>query len=158
MGQTFPHCLHSSRATMVVAGDVDESGVLDSLQHAYQELESFEIREDKLVPGCGECWRISLMNDAQFAGSVTTPGCGWVDYQYWHLPARTDYGTPQAEVEVFSHSSNCLCGYCPHVIRLCCASFWCCFGDSGNNQRTIQQVVDHINQRKSGSLNQLTFF
>ncbi|MDP2438884.1 MAG: hypothetical protein Q8P67_24325 [archaeon] len=146
----FPHCSHSTIATIPFPEGVSADGFLEEVRGAYSSLDSYALYERKREnPGC--CPH-SLETDATLVGGWTSPGCGWIDYQFWHFPSSPNPGygaiSDRRAVVVFSRSSNFLCGFCPHFIRALCGMCCQCYGDGGKNQIHIAELMAEADKQK----------
>ena len=146
----FPHCCHSTLAMIPIPSGVPQDELVASVREAYQELDAYDLYDDKRDrPGC--CPH-RFETDAIVVGGWRSPGCGWVDYQYWHFPssANPNYGaiSDKTSILVFSRSSNFLCTWWPHFIRVCCGGFCQCYGDGGANRQHVTELIQAADKPK----------
>ena len=149
----FPHCCHSALVTIPLPTGVSQDQLVDSIRHAYDDLDDFELFDGKRDnPGC--CPH-RLERSASIVGGMVTPGCGWIDYQYWHFPSsdNVNYGSlASGNIMVFSRSSNFLCGCFPHFMRACCGFFCQCYGDGGKNLGHINALANAVKPQPLGPI------
>mmetsp|Transcript_21728 Transcript_21728/g.32266 ORF Transcript_21728/g.32266 Transcript_21728/m.32266 type:complete len:170 (-) Transcript_21728:59-568(-) len=154
--EVFPHCTHSSQMDIrFIAKNnetLDSSTVLGYIEQAHDKLDQFSTAPQRKQ-------KSGSKNDV-YVGAFETEGCGWIDYSYWRVETANEStyigssSTPAStiSVRVFSRSSNFLCGNCPNPCRCCCGLFCQCYGDNGENQQHIEQILNQIRSDHSQTL------